>query len=152
LSTATLAVGEQRGRAGAATAIGVTRQRMLAESALLQRLGRSHQRDPGCDYEPDTGSRADFCLVAEAKARRDHRPKKKGVVGLLDRWRVLLFESRSPLRPLPGFRESSGCICTIGFWTAPGLDDTSWLLWLMLYQRACSLTTERRGHPWPLVP
>ena len=51
-----------------AAASGVTRQRMLAEPALLQRLGRSHQHDPGCDYEPNTGGRADFCLVAEAIA------------------------------------------------------------------------------------
>jgi hypothetical protein len=29
-------------------------------------------------------------FVAEAKARRDHRPKMKGVVGLIDRWRMLL--------------------------------------------------------------
>ena len=38
-------------------------------AALLQRLERSHQHDPGCDYEPDTGSRADFCLVAIGIAR-----------------------------------------------------------------------------------
>jgi hypothetical protein len=42
---------------------------MFAEQALLQRLGRSHQHEPGRDYEPDTGhSRADFCLVANAIA------------------------------------------------------------------------------------
>jgi hypothetical protein len=39
---------------------GVTRQRMRAEPALIQRLGRSHQHDAGCDSEAETGSRPDF--------------------------------------------------------------------------------------------
>jgi hypothetical protein len=60
---------------------GVTRQRMLARPALLQRLGRSHQHDPGCEYEPDTGGRADFCLVAIAVARVRRRRKSKRSCG-----------------------------------------------------------------------
>ena len=65
----TLPLAVRSGRHAAVTASGVTRQRMLAEPALLQRLRRSHQHDPGCDYEPDTGSRADFCLVANPIAK-----------------------------------------------------------------------------------
>ena len=65
---------EQSGSAVVVTAIGVSRQRMLAEPALLQRLGRSHQHDPGCDYYPDAGSGADFCLVATAVVRQKAPP------------------------------------------------------------------------------
>jgi hypothetical protein len=61
----------RRGSRNGTTALGVTRQRMLAEPALLQRLRRSHQHDPGCDYEPDTGSRAVACLVAKAIVGRE---------------------------------------------------------------------------------
>lgn len=50
---------------------GVTQQRRRAEPALLQRFGRSHQHDPGCEYEPDTGSCADFCLVAIGLVRSE---------------------------------------------------------------------------------
>jgi hypothetical protein len=45
-------------------------------------------------------------VVAEAKARHDRRPKMKGVVGLLDRWRVLLSDTSHAPRP---FRPSDHC-------------------------------------------
>ena len=56
----------------------------------------AHERlgdDPAVRRRDGPDRAEDKRSVAEAKARRDHHPKMKGVVGLLDRWRVLLSGS-----------------------------------------------------------
>jgi hypothetical protein len=61
------------------------------------------ERSSGCGHRRDPD-------VAEAKARRDHRPKMKGVVGLIDRWRGASVRERSRAAAVSAFASLPQCM------------------------------------------
>ena len=100
LVAATIEMSSMRGRSG----IGLRTPcfvRLRSSDWLGRRRARSSQ-----SARPAV-RRAGDSVVAEAKARRDHRPKMKGVVGLLDRWRVLLSDTGRAPTALRGWPDCS---------------------------------------------